>query len=185
VVASRPLPYPPATTVTVVVMGVSGSGKSTVGAELAARLGWRFADGDDFMPAANVEKMHSGHPLTDDDRRPWLDTLARWVGEREAAGDDTVLACSALRRRYRDRLRSGHPSVVFCDLDVDRTVLDRRLRNRTGHFMPASLLASQLATLEPLQPDEPGVVVHVSDPPGDVAAEVIAALTLPGARPQQ
>lgn len=144
---------------TIVVMGVSGSGKSTVMHALAERLGWPCAEADDFHSPANVEKMRSGHPLTDEDRRPWLAAIAAWIGEQEAAGRDAIVTCSALRRAYRDALRAGHPSVWFAHLAEPEMVLAERLRRRTGHYMPPSLLASQLATLEPLQPDEPGATI--------------------------
>jgi gluconokinase len=150
---------PDRSTTTIVVMGVTGSGKSTVMHALAERLRWPSADGDTFHSAANIAKMHAGHPLTDADRRPWLAAIATWIGEQEAAGHDAVVACSALRRAYRDVLRDGHPSVWFAHLAPPRAVAEEHLRARTGHFMPASLLDSQLATLEPLAPDEPGMVI--------------------------
>ena len=127
-------------TTTIVVMGVSGSGKSTVAAELVARTGWVFAEGDDFHPEANVAKMHAGTPLTDDDRWPWLAAVAAWIGEQESAGLDAIVTCSALKRAYRDVLRDGHPSVWFAHITVPPDVLGDRLAHRTGHFMPPSLL---------------------------------------------
>jgi gluconokinase len=162
--------------VTVVVMGVSGVGKSHVAAALAASAGWTFLEGDSMHSAANRAQMHAGHPLTDADRQPWLAAVAGWIGEREAAGESSVLTCSALRRSYRDTLRSGHPSVWFAHLTAPAEVLESRLRARTGHFMPASLLASQLATLEPLQPDEPGITVGVDGDPDHLAAEILRRL---------
>jgi gluconokinase len=146
-------------TLTLVIIGVSGSGKSSLMRHIAARVGWPRAEGDDFHPATNVAKMASGHPLTDEDRWPWLRALAGWIGQREASGENAVLACSALKRAYRDVLREGHPSVRFVHLVVDRGVLERRLADRGGHYMPASLLRSQLDALEDLQPDEPGFAV--------------------------
>jgi gluconokinase len=166
---------PPGTT-TIVVMGVSGSGKSTVAATLVDRLGWEFAEGDDFHPAANVEKMRAGHPLDDEDRWPWLRSLAAWIGEHERAGRNVVVTCSALKRSYRDLLRDGHPSVWFAHVDVDRDVLAQRLAARQGHFMPPSLLDSQLATLEPLGDDEPGAVIDGDGPLTETIAEVLADL---------
>jgi gluconokinase len=157
---------------TVVLMGVSGSGKSTVMGRMVERLGWASAEGDDFHPAANVAKMASGHPLTDEDRWPWLRALATWIGEREAAGENAVVTCSALRRAYRDLLRDGHPSVRFVHLVVDPEVVARRMEQRSGHYMPPSLLASQLETLEALQPDEPGFVVSGELPPDQIVNEV-------------
>jgi gluconokinase len=161
---------------TIVIMGVSGSGKSTVMSELERRLGWPSAEADEFMPPANVQKMRSGHPLTDEDRWPWLQALAGWVGDREAARESAIMTCSALRRPYRDLLRDGHPSVWFVELDVPPGELARRLQHRTGHYMPASLLASQLDTLEPLDADEPGLHVAADRPAEIVADDILAAL---------
>ena len=143
----------------IVVMGVSGSGKSVVGAALAQLLAMPYADGDDLHPEANVAKMRSGTPLTGTDRWPWLDRCGDWLAEHAEGGG--VLACSALRRRYRDRILRRAPRTRFVELDVPERALRDRLARRTGHFMPASLLASQLATLEPLADDEPGVRVAV------------------------
>ena len=158
---------------TVVLMGASGSGKSTVAAELVRLTGWSFAEGDSFHSAANVAKMRSGVPLTDADRVPWLDTLAGWIGERERAGQPAIVTCSALRRSYRDRLRDGHPSVYFVDLDVPAAELAARLDRRVGHYMPRSLLDSQLALFEPLGDDEPGLTLDATGPPGQIAAEIL------------
>jgi gluconokinase len=146
----------------IVVMGVSGSGKTTVGEALAERLGWRFIEGDSFHPPQNVAKMSAGIPLDDDDRAPWLKALAVEIARDEAAGRPSVLGCSALKRAYRDILRSGAPRVRFVHVHGDRVVLADRLSHRAGHFFPASLLDSQLAALEPLGPDEDGVVVDVA-----------------------
>ncbi|SNR72629.1 gluconate kinase, SKI family [Blastococcus mobilis] len=163
-------------TTSIVVMGVSGSGKSTVAAGLVERLGWEFAEGDDFHPPANVEKMRSGRPLDDDDRWPWLRILAAWIGEHERAGTPVVVTCSALKRSYRDLLRDGHPSVWFAHVTADAELLRKRVEQRTGHYMPSSLLESQLATLEPLQPDEPGASISGAGAPADVVAELLRAL---------
>jgi gluconokinase len=160
----------------VVVMGVSGSGKTTVAVELARRLGWEFAEGDDHQPAANVEKMRSGTPLDDCDREPWLRGLAEWIAERERAGTSCVLTCSALKRSYRDLLREGNDSVFFAHVDVPEAVLAERLAQRTDHYMPASLLTSQLASLEPLQDDEPGITVAGTGEPAGVVDAIVAAL---------
>src|SRR4051812_19561492 len=157
-------------------MGVSGSGKTTVATGLAERLGWVFAEGDDFHPAANVEKMRAGIALTDSDRRPWLAALAEWIGEREAGGQDAGLTCSALKRAYRDVLADGHPSVSFVHIPASAETIRRRLENRRGHYMPASLLDSQLATLEPLQPDEPGMTMPGDGEPDDVIDALVARL---------
>lgn len=141
-----------------VVMGVSGSGKSTVGAAVAQRLGVPFADADDLHPAANIAKMSAGIPLDDDDRRPWLETIGRWLTDHPEGG---VVSCSALKRSYRDQLRRHVTDLGFLHLDGTREVITRRQASRPGHFMPASLLTSQFATLEPLQPDEHGLVIDV------------------------
>lgn len=166
----------PPTTTTVVVMGVSGSGKSTTAAQLVQRLGWDFAEGDEFHPRANVAKMHAGIPLTDEDRWPWLRALAEWIGQHERAGRSAVVTCSALKRSYRDLLRNGHPSVWFAHVSEDPALIRDRMEHRSGHYMPVSLLDSQLTTLEPLQPDEPGMVVNGSGPPEAVTDELLADL---------
>lgn len=160
----------------VVVSGVSGSGKTTVGTLLAGRLGVAYLEGDDRHPPANVAKMSAGQPLDDDDRRPWLLDLAGWIGEREAAGHGGVVSCSALKRSYRNLLRSGHPSVWFLQLVGSPHALAQRMSTRKGHFMPPELLASQLATLEPLEPDEPGMTVDAASAPAAIVAAVIGAV---------
>jgi gluconokinase len=159
----------------IVVMGVSGSGKTTFALALGQRLGWPVVEGDQLHPAANVAKMAAGVPLTDEDRWPWLDAVAARIGELETEGRSCVVTCSALRRRYRDRLREGHPSVVFVELTAKPSVLRERIIRRTGHFMPASLLDSQLEALEPLQPDEPGVVLGEA-PVQDLVDRVVTEL---------
>lgn len=159
----------------VVVMGVAGTGKSTVGALLATRLGVPYADGDDFHPPANIEKMRAGTPLTDEDRWPWLDAIGTWAHRQEAEGGG-VVSCSALKRVYRDRLRATAPGIVLVHLTGDRKLIEERMRLRQGHFMPTALLDSQFATLEPLQADEPGVAVDVSGEPEEIAGRTAAAL---------
>ncbi len=148
----------------IVVMGVAGSGKSSVASALAAALGLEVVEGDAHHPQSNIDKMAAAIPLADEDRRPWLETLAELVGTRHAAGIGTVLACSALKRSYRGMLRSAVPSdeSFVIQLDADAHTLRERMAERTGHFMPVSLLDSQLATLEHLQPDERGAVIDVT-----------------------
>ena len=160
----------------VIVAGVSGSGKSTVGALLAGRLGWRFADADEFHPAANVEKMRAGVPLTDEDRWPWLRVIAAWMDERIAAGEQAVITCSALKRSYRDLLLAGRPRARMVFLAPDREVRARRLAARHGHFFPEQLLGTQLTDLEPLQPDERVVTVVPAGDPEATADAIIAVL---------
>ncbi|HVL83612.1 MAG TPA: gluconokinase [Pseudonocardia sp.] len=166
-------------TVTAVVMGVSGVGKSTVALGLVARTGWVFAEGDDLHPPANRAKMAAGLPLDDADRLPWLRRIARWIGEQEAAGRDAVVTCSALRRAYRDVLREGHPSVRFIHLFAPTPLIGERVRTRRDHYMPPSLLDSQLAALEPLGPDEPGVVVETTGDVDTVVHRVLRAVGRP------
>jgi len=160
----------------VIVAGVSGSGKSTVGALLAGRLGWPFADGDEFHPAANVEKMRAGVPLTDEDRRPWLRAIAAWMDERIASGEQAVVTCSALKRSYRDLLLAGRPQARMVFLAPDREMLARRLAARHGHFFPEQLLGSQFADLEPLAPDERVLTVVPAGGPDATVASIIAVL---------
>ena len=142
----------------IVVMGVSGSGKSTVGAALAQRLRVPFADADDFHPAANITKMTAGQPLDDDDRYPWLEAIGVWLADHADGG---VMSCSALKRKYRDQLRGHCADVTFLHLSGTAEVIARRQASRPGHFMPASLLASQFDTLEPLDADERGISIDV------------------------
>lgn len=146
----------------VVVMGVTGSGKTTVGTALAARLGVPFADADDFHSAENVAKMADGVPLTDADRLPWLRTIGAWLAEHEDSG--AVVTCSALKRRYRDVLREAAPGLTFLHLHGDKETVRARVGSRPGHFMPVSLVDSQFADLEPLGADEPGVVADFAQP---------------------
>ena len=161
----------------VVVMGVTATGKSAVGTRLADRLDMAYIEGDEFHPEANIAKMSAGEPLTDDDRRPWLETLARMLADNREAGIATVLGCSALRRSYRDILRGSMPSdaVGFVHLTASFDVLRERMKHRE-HFMPASLLQSQFDTLEPLDDDERGVLLDVDAPVEDVVAAAAAAV---------
>ena len=166
----------PKPTITIVLMGVSGSGKSSACRALVTRLGWPSVEGDDLHPPANVAKMARGEPLDDADRRPWLAAIATWIGRREAAGHDALVTCSALKGAYRDRLRLGHPSVWFAHLVAPREVLATRMAARSGHFMPLALLDSQLATLEPLGSDEPGAAFPTDRSPAATAVAILARL---------
>jgi gluconokinase len=162
--------------VILIVAGVAGSGKTTVGALLAGRLRWRFADADTFHPEANVAKMRAGIPLTDEDRAPWLRAVAGWMDARIAAGQSGVVTCSALKRAYRDQLLSGRPAATMVFLQVSRDVLVSRLNTRPGHFFPEKLLDSQLADLEPPERDERVYTVLADGEPGQTAAEIIELL---------
>jgi gluconokinase len=146
----------------VIVMGVSGTGKSTIATALAEQLGWPFIEGDDLHPRSNVAKMESGEPLTDDDRAPWLEAIRERALEGAAAGRSTVITCSALKRQYRDSLRDGVGAMFFVHLHGTQEVLEPRMAKRERHFMPTGLLQSQLDTLEPLDDDEDGAVVDIS-----------------------
>lgn len=159
----------------VVLMGVCGSGKTEIGRRLASRLNCDFLDGDDFHPPENVAKMRAGTPLADTDRWPWLDHVAAEIGSRLETGRGAVVACSALARRYRDRLGLARPGVVLVHLDGDRDLLAARLAARQGHFMPPGLLDSQLATLERPAADERAITIDVAASP-DLIAERIAAV---------
>ncbi|WP_426320391.1 gluconokinase [Microbacterium sp. E-13] len=161
-----------------VLMGPSGTGKSTVGAMLSGRLGWPFQEGDDLHPAANVEKMRRGHALTDADRIPWLELVAAWIDERRAAGEPGIITCSALKRSYRDILRRDN--VTFVNFTGDAAVVRDRMMRRQGHFMPPALLDSQFATLEAPGPDEQAINVEIALPPEEQAALVAGALRLEG-----
>lgn len=160
---------------TIVLMGVAGVGKSSVAAALHRALGWPLADGDDFHPASNVAKMRSGVALDDDDRWPWLAAIASWIGVQESAARDCIVSCSALKATYREALRDGHPSIWFAHLTAPSGVIAARLDRREGHFMPPSLMASQLEQLEPLRTGEPGVEVAATDS-ADAAAAAIEIL---------
>ncbi|MGW7200977.1 gluconokinase [Streptomyces chryseus] len=158
----------------VVVMGVAGTGKTTIGPLLAARLGVPYAEGDDFHPPANITKMSAGTPLDDADRWPWLDAIGAWAHGRSGLGG--VVSSSALKRAYRDRLRAAAPGAVFLHLTGDRELIEGRMRERRGHFMPTALLDSQYAALQPLQGDEAGVSVDVTGSPEDITERAVAAL---------
>jgi gluconokinase len=160
----------------IILMGVSGSGKSTVGALLAQRLHWEFADADWFHPASNVDKMHKGIPLTDEDRGPWLRAIAAWIDKIRCAGGHGVVTCSALKRRYRDVLIGDRPDVRLVYLKGDETLIARRMATRHEHFMPPSLLHSQFTALEEPGVDEMPITVSVEPQPREIVEEVLVAL---------
>ncbi|MGP3984756.1 gluconokinase [Streptomyces sp. KR80] len=158
----------------VVVMGVSGSGKTTIGELLADRLGLPYAEADGFHPAENIAKMSAGRPLDDADRRPWLDAIAVWLTQRSGKGG--VVSCSALKRSYRDRLAQAVPEVFFLHLTGSYELIEHRLARRTGHFMPTGLLHSQFADLEPLDADERGATVPVDGGPEEIVDRALARI---------
>jgi gluconokinase len=162
----------------VVIMGVSGSGKTTLARLLHERLGWPYAEADDFHPAANLDKMTAGIALTDADRQPWLEAMRDWLTEQARAGRSTLMTCSALRFAYREVLREAEGRVRFVHLTADPGLIKLRLESRAGHFMPAALLPSQLTALEPLADGEDGVVVLVDGTPHVVVDRALAALDL-------
>ncbi|MDQ2105401.1 gluconokinase [Azospirillum isscasi] len=164
----------------VVVMGVAGCGKTSVGEELAKRLGWQFLEGDGFHPPENIAKMSAGVPLQDEDRWGWLDTIAAHIALAREARAPIVVSCSALKRRYRERLSAGGLRVLFVHLHGSRETIHARMARRSGHFMPASLLDSQFAALEPLGAGELGIVCDIDATPAEIAARV-AALVAPAA----
>jgi gluconokinase len=164
----------------ILVMGVSGAGKSTVGILLAARLEVPFADADAFHPDANIAKMSRGEPLTDADRWPWLDAIGAWLDAQAAAGQGGIVTCSALKRAYRDRLRGGRPAVRLLHLSGDPALIGARQAARPDHFMPASLMASQFATLEAPGEEEGAIVLSV-----EPAVEVVVEMAVAAIRPQR
>jgi carbohydrate kinase (thermoresistant glucokinase family) len=162
----------------VIVMGVSGCGKSTVGALLALQLRWEFEDADWFHPASNVDKMHSGIPLTDEDRWPWLNAVAAWIDKTRCSGGHDVIACSALKRRYRDVLIGDRANVRLVYLKGDETLIARRVATRHEHFMPPGLLHSQFEALEEPGPDENPIIVSIEPKPREIAAQILSALNM-------
>jgi gluconokinase len=163
----------------VLVTGVSGSGKTTVGAMLAGRLGWQYAEADDFHPRANVEKMAAGHPLDDADRKPWLEAIGRWIDERRAAHQPGVVTSSGLKRAYRDMLRAHRPEVRTVFLEGSPDLITSRLVARHGHFFAPTMLDSQFADLEPPAPDEDVLAVSVAGTPAEVVDQILTGLNLP------
>ena len=161
-----------------IVMGVSGSGKSTIGALLARRLHWEFEDADWLHPAANVDKMHNGIPLTDDDRRPWLDAVAAWIDNTRRSGEHAVVACSALKRRYRDILIGDRADVRLVYLKGEETLIARRIATRHEHFMPRSLLHSQFEELEEPGRDENPLVASIEPEPREIVTRILSALNI-------
>ncbi|MFH5821057.1 gluconokinase [Georgenia sp. AZ-5] len=163
-----------------VVMGVAGSGKTTVAELLAERLGWLRAEADQFHPQANIDKMSAGTPLTDEDRWPWLRAIRAWLDEQDAAGSNAVVTCSALRRAYRDILAGPDGDVTFVHLNGSPELIAERMAARKGHFMPTSLLPSQFSTLEPLADGENGIALDISGTPEQIVDEILSRLGLPG-----
>ncbi|GAB3297271.1 gluconokinase [Parasphingorhabdus pacifica] len=161
-----------------VVMGVSGVGKSTAALSLGDSLGWITAEADEFHPESNIEKMTEGIPLVDADRLPWLSAMRDWITERAEAGENTVVTCSALKRTYREILRESRARVRFVHLRGTPEIIEQRLSERSGHFMPPSLLESQFGDLEPLRADEDGVSVDVDRSPEQVTHRALVSLGL-------
>ena len=161
----------------IIIFGVSGAGKTTIGKLLVRELGWRFIEADDFHPAANIEKMRSGYPLTDEDRWPWLDCLRKQIEQLLSPGENAVLACSALKRAYRNRLRVSD-EVKFVFLRGDYALVEKQLRSRRGHFMNAALLQSQFDDLEEPQPDENILTIELGQTPEEIVARIEAKLNL-------
>jgi gluconokinase len=165
-------------------MGVSGSGKSAVAEIVAAQLGWPYQEGDALHPQSNIEKMKAGQPLTDEDRARWLETVAEWVDGRLEAGENGIITCSALKRSYRELINRRHSGVLFVYLAGSKATIAARLAERQGHFMPSSLLDSQLADLEEPAPDEPHIRVDIGAAPIEIAQEILLQLGLDAERPR-
>jgi gluconokinase len=168
-----------------VVMGVAGSGKSTIAAALSKHLGWASAEADEFHPQSNIDKMSQGIPLQDDDRWPWLQQIQNWMTEQARAGHSTVLTCSALKQSYRKLLAEAEGRVLFIHLHGDAALISQRMQGREGHFMPPTLLPSQLATLEPLTAEEleaGSLRLDITRSPEELIAAILAALQLPANR---
>jgi len=174
---------PPTTAPIILLTGVSGSGKTTIGALLAGQLGWPYAEADDFHPPENVAKMAAGQPLDDEDRWPWLENLGRWIDARRAAGESAVVTSSALKRRYRDVLRKGRPEMRVVYLKGSPELIASRLVARHGHFFQASMLDTQFADLQPPEPDEDVLTVPVDGTPPEVVNAIVEGLGLPADQP--
>jgi gluconokinase len=164
--------------VSIVLTGTAGAGKTSVMRALEARLGWPTLEGDALHPPGNIARMAAGLPLSDSERAPWLEAIAQWIGEQERRRQSSIVACSALKRAYRNVLRRGHPSVWFVRLDAPAEVLADRIAGRSGHFMPATLLPSQLAILEEFGPDEPATTIDARSSPAEIAEQLIETLRL-------
>ncbi|GAA2597475.1 gluconokinase [Actinomadura fulvescens] len=162
----------------IVVMGVSGSGKTTVGERVAELLGWEYADADAFHPPANIEKMAAGHPLNDADRLPWLRAIAGWISDHLDSGTPGVVSCSALKRRYRELLAGGRPEVRVAYLEGERDLIASRMRERRGHFFQAEMLDSQFRDLEPPAPDENALYVPITGTPDETAELIVKGFDL-------
>ncbi|GAB3536988.1 gluconokinase [Arthrobacter tecti] len=161
-----------------VIMGISGSGKTTIATALSNRLGWSYAEADEFHSAANITKMTQGIALTDEDRHPWLTAIQEWISSKSAVGESTIVTCSALKRSYRDILAAADGDVRFIHLLGDVELIRSRLKTRTGHFMPESLLPSQVSTLEPLGEKENGITVMNVGTPDEVTDSILQQLGL-------
>jgi len=168
-----------------VLMGVSGCGKSTIGTQLALRLRWRFEDGDWLHPRKNIEKMHAGKPLSDEDRWPWLDAIAAWIDDTRRQGGHAIVACSALKRRYREIIVGNRPDVRLIYLKGDMSLIARRVATRQEHFMPPELLRSQFAALEEPGADERPITVSVEPMPHEIVERIVAELDQPDAAPRR
>jgi len=163
-----------------IVMGVSGVGKSTIAEALNVKLRWKFQEGDALHPPSNIQKMHAGIPLSDEDRRPWLEAVKAWIDARLSADDPGLVTCSALKRQYRDLLIAGRAQVRLLYLKADEAIIETRIHERTGHFMPPSMLESQLCTLEEPGEDEHAIVVDVAGTLSETVAHALSLLRSEG-----
>jgi gluconokinase len=177
---TRPPYQPPSSLQVILLMGVAGSGNSTLGEALAAEFGWPYRDADSFHPAANIAKMQRGEALDDNDRWPWLDAIAAWIDERRLGNDPGIVSCSALKRIYRDRLLVGRSGVRLVYLKGDRDVIGQRMAAREGHFMPTALLDSQFTTLEEPSPSEWPIIAPIDATPRRIAELILSAIAQEG-----